>query len=158
MLTFDDISLLRVTDLTCLTGLVVIIITSLVQAFSKRFSPWTWVLVQIGKIINNESLEKLQEIDDKVISLEKWNAKQDEELELTKVLAARRRILLCADEISHQPDILHTHEYFDEILSDVKMYKQYCKEHPDFENEKAVVSMQIVTETYNKCFREGNFL
>lgn len=153
-----EIPLLQLQDLTWLAGVAFIGITSLIQAFSKKFSPWTWILEQIGKSINKESLQKLDEIDKKVTSLEEWNKKQDEELQQTKVIAARRRILLCADEISHQPDILHTEEYFNEILADIKMYKTYCDTHPDFENEKAVFSIKLITNVYQKCLEKGTFL
>ena len=158
MLSFNGIQLLQVQDITWLVGVGLIIVISLIQAFSKKFSPWTWILVQLGKGINKESIEKLNEIEKKVTCLEEWNKKQDKELELAKVLSARRRILLCADEISHQPDILHTEEYFNEILSDIKMYKNYCNEHPDFENEKAVISIKLITNIYQKCLEKGNFL
>lgn len=153
-----NIPLLQLQDLTWMAGVVFIGVTSIIQAFSKRFSPWTWILEQIGKSINKESLQKLDGIDKKIIKLEQWNEKQDEELQKIQVLAARRRILLCADGISHKPDILHTEEYFNEILSDIKMYKGYCNLHPDFENEKAVASIQLVKKTYDKCLENNTFL
>lgn len=155
---FGDIPLLQLQDLTWLAGIAFIGITSLIQAFSKKFSPWTWMLEQIGKSINKESLQKLDEIDKKVTSLEEWNKKQDEELEEAKVIDARRRILLLADEISHKPDVHHTEEYFNEILGDIKMYKMYCDTHPNFKNEKAVVSINLVKKTYEKCLEKNSFL
>lgn len=153
-----NIPLLQLQDLTWMASVAFIGVTSLIQAFSKRFSPWTWILEQIGKSINKESLQKLDDIDNKIVKLEEWNEKQDEDLQETKTIAARRRILLCADEISHKSDILHTEEYFNEILSDIKMYKGYCNSHPDFENEKAVASMQLVKKTYDKCLENNTFL
>ena len=152
------IPLLQLQDLTWMAGVAFIGITSLIQAFSKRFSPWTWILEQIGKSINKESLAKLNEIDEKVNKLEEWNEKQDEEILKTKAISARRRILLCADEISHKPDVLHTEEYFNELLNDIKMYENYCHTHPTFKNEKAVFSIELIKKTYKKCFEKNSFL
>lgn len=150
--------LLQLQDLTWLAGIAFIGITSLIQAFSKRFSPWTWILEQMGRSINKESLQKLDEINDKVTKLEKWNERQDEDLKLIKVLDSRRRILRCADEISHQPDLFHTEEYFNEILCDINAYEKYCRTHPEFKNSKAVMSIELVTNTYKKCLKENTFL
>lgn len=153
-----SLPLLQLQDLTWLAGIAFIGITSLIQAFSKKFSPWTWMLEQIGKSINKESLQKLNEIDKKVTKLEEWNVKQDEELQQARAISSRRRILLCADEISHQPDVLHTEEYFNEMLEDIKLYKMYCDTHPEFENEKAVMSISLVKDTYRKCLEKNSFL
>lgn len=158
LLAIEPQSLLQLKDLTWLAGIAFVGITSLIQAFSKRFSPWTWILEQIGRSINKESLQKLDEINDKVTKLELWNERQDEDLELAKVLDARRRILRCADEISKQPGLMHTEEYFNEILEDINKYNYYCQTHPDFKNQKAVMSIELVKNTYKKCLKNNTFL
>lgn len=155
---FGDIPILQLQDLTWLAGVAFVGITSFVQAFSKKFSPWTWILEQIGKSINKESLQKLEEINKKVVELEGYNKKQDESYKLSQALLARRRILLCADGLSHRPQLSHTQEFYNGILEDIKLYKNYCNTHPKFENEKAVASIKLVKKTYEKCLEEDSFL
>ena len=47
---------------------------------------------------------------------------------------------------------------FDDILKDITDYDNYCREHPDFVNKKAVLSEQNVARAYQKCMEENDFL
>ena len=51
----------------------------------------------------------------------------------------------------------HTKEHFDQILDDIKTYDDYCQTHPEFENNKTVITTQVILETYHRLFVEHKF-
>lgn len=68
----------------------------------------------------------------------------------------RYRILRFNDEILH--DQKHTKEHFDQILDDVTRYEKFCTEHPEYENNKAVLAIENIKRVYKKCSDENTFL
>lgn len=71
-------------------------------------------------------------------------------------LTWRYRILRFDDEIRH--DEKHTKEHFDQILEDITAYERYCKDHPDFPNDKAKLAIKNIKEVYLRCAKERTFL
>ncbi len=82
--------------------------------------------------------------------------------ELAKMIAeneattCRYRILRFNDEILH--DQKHTKEHFDQILDDITRYEQFCTDHPDYENNKAVMAIKNIKRVYEKCSDDNTFL
>lgn len=68
----------------------------------------------------------------------------------------RYRVLRFNDEIIHK--VRHTKEHFDQVLDDITSYEQYCEDHPEYENNKAVLAIANIKRTYEKCTRDGDFL
>ena len=141
---------------TWLVGVLCVVITTLVQKLSDKYKPWTWLAEQFGKAANKEMLDKIDTLSKKIEKLEENDTAQDKLLSEERVKAARRRILRCADEIRSK--VKHSKEYFDDILADISFYKNYCKENPNFENEKAVMAIELIEETYKRCHRENDFI
>lgn len=156
MILRELIPLLQVQDLVWLAGVLAVVLATIIQKASKKYKPWTWLAEQFGKAANKEILEKQDKLEKKVDCLEEKIKKNDDSDEREKALAARRRILRFADEIRRKER--HSEEYFNNILEDVSFYKQYCSDHVNFENEKAVIAIKIIEETYTKCLREDDFL
>ena len=150
------LSILDLQGITWLAGVCVVIITTLVQNLSSKYKPWTWLAEQFGKAANKEMLDRLDAVEKKINNIEERDLEQDKKLEEERVKAARRRILRCADEIRSK--VKHSKEFFDDILADISFYKNYCKENPKFENEKAVMAIELIEETYKRCLREDDFL
>ena len=111
----------------------------------------TW-LAGVCVVIITTLVQNLRKIN----NIEERDLEQDRKSEEERVKAARRRILRCADEIRSK--VRHSKEFFDDILADISFYKRYCKENPKFENEKAVMAIELIEETYKKCCRENDFL
>lgn len=152
----EVIKQMQVQDLVWLAGLIAVVLTTVIQKASKRWKPWSWLAEQFGKAANKEMLDKQDKLEKKVDYLEekiKGNSDTDEK---EKALAARRRILRFSDEIRRRER--HSEEYFNNVLEDVSFYKQYCKEHVNFENEKAVIAIKIIEETYTECIKTNDFL
>lgn len=68
----------------------------------------------------------------------------------------RYRILRFNDEILH--DQKHTKEHFDQILDDITRYEQFCTDHPDYENNKAIMAIKNITKIYQECSANSTFL
>lgn len=139
-----------------ITGVIVIILSALMEHLSKNIKPWTFIFQWIGKAINKETLEKLDVLDKRIRKLEEADINQEKLRQESEAKEARRRIIMFADELRR--NINHSPEAFDNILDDVSYYKNYCREHPTFKNEKAVRSISIIDESYDKCMHEDNFL
>lgn len=150
------LSILDLQGITWLAGVATVIVTTLVQNFSDKYKPWTWLAEQFGKAANKEMIDRLDDVEKKIINIEERDSEQDKKAEEERAKAARRRILRCADEIRSK--VRHSKEFFDDVLADISFYKNYCKENPKFENEKAVMAIELIEETYKKCLRENDFL
>lgn len=150
------ISLLGFQNIVWLSGIIAVSVTTLIQGLSSKYKPWTYVAIQIGKAINKETLEKLDNLEKKVNEIEKHDKEQDEKDKEEKAKAARRRILRCADEVRRKEK--HSEEYFNDILEDITFYKKYCDEHPLFENEKSVMAIDAVEKAYKHAHDTNDFL
>ena len=142
----EFIQSLQAADWAWVSGVGVAAMTTLIQKFSKKYKPWSWLASQLGKAMNAEMLDKLEKKDEV----------QDEERAKEKALDARRRILSCADECRRH--IKHSEEFFNNVLEDVGYYKNYCDTHPSFENEKAVIAIDVVENVYKRCIETNDFL
>lgn len=95
----------------------------------------------IGKVLNKNLDEKISKIEDLL-------TQHIEEEEFYKVTSARKRILRFSDDLMQ--GIEHTEEYFEDILSDIDFYEKYCNSHPDYANNKAVLSIASIKDYYSR--------
>lgn len=153
----DEIKgLLELQDFLWIAGVLATVLATVIQKLSKKYKPWTWLAQQFGKAVNKEMIDKLDGLEKKVDKLEKRDEEQDQKLELDQAKSARRRILKFSDEIRRKDR--HSEEYFNDVLDDISFYKQYCKDHPKFQNERAVIAIRLVEKTYEKCVSDNDFL
>ena len=103
-----------------------------------------------------EFIEELGMIKADVSELRANNIRQDEDRQKDKALDARRRILRFADEVRRGEK--HSQEHFNNVFADITTYTNYCHEHPDFENDKAVVSIKCIRQVYEQCTLDNSFL
>lgn len=71
-------------------------------------------------------------------------------------VACRVRILRFGDEIRRK--VRHSQDSFDQILSDMDEYDNYCLHHAEFKNNKTVMTQQMIREEYARCVAENGFL
>lgn len=152
----DIVPILEAQDVVWLVGVISAALATVVQKMSKKYKPWSWLAQRFGKAVNKEMLDKLDSLEQKVDQLEKKDNEQDAQRQRSDALAARRRILRFADEVRRHDK--HSEEYFNNVLEDISDYKTYCNEHPNFENEKAVIAIRIIEKAYEHCVEEDDFL
>ncbi len=122
---------------------------TLIQISPIKINPWTWIARKIGHAINGELIEKVDKLDSRLTVMED---KQEER----EAKNARIRILRFGDECQHE--VKHSQEHFDQIIQDIDQYETYCSEHPDFKNNKAVLTISRIKETYKARLKENDFL
>lgn len=151
----NAVAALETINISWLIGVGLVCIVTIMEKASDRYKPWSWLAEQFGKAANREIAEKLDTLSNKVMELEAADKRQDEERDRQLAINARKRILGVADEI--RKGIRHSEEYFNDALDDISNYHNYCREHPDFENSKAMISSRIIEETYQQCLIEDDF-
>lgn len=135
---------------------IIFFLSIFVEVSKIKINPWSWLGKKIGKAINGDVITEIDHVKKDIGEIKEQNERQDDERIKDKALDARRRILQFADEIRRGDR--HSHEHFDNVLEDISYYKQYCEDHPKFKNEKAVMSIKIIEDVYEKCARENDFL
>lgn len=98
---------------------------------------------------NSEVLKALKELADEIASI---LARMDKE----NADDARRNILNFDDELRRKVD--HSEESYNQVLADIKFYRHYCREHEDYENDKATSAIAHVRETYQAVKNENKFI
>lgn len=148
--------LLNIQGVAVLGLLSIIIIMSLVQWLSKRHNPWATVFNWIGSNLFKTQNNRLDKIEKRLNDIERQNEAQDQQRLEDQAVSARRKIVLAADEICILPTT-HTYEWYNQLMQQIDFYEKYCEAHPDFPNEQAVMSMDIIKESYAKHKKEDSF-
>lgn len=103
----------------------------------------------IGKSINKDVTSKVNTLNSEVSELKN-------DFEVHAVNSCRERILRFNSEIMSD-NKTHNKEYYDEILSDIDKYEHYCLNHPDYPNNKAMLSIENIKKTYSDLLERGDF-
>lgn len=140
---------MNIKELLTSGGGVLLILLTLIQIAPVKINPWSWLAKNIGKAINGEVVEKVDNLSTDIRNLR-------DECEEREATACRTRILRFGDEILH--DVRHSKEHFDQILIDITAYENYCASHPDFRNNVAVATIRRINQVYAQCIRNNNFL
>ena len=136
-------------------GIIVLLILALgfIKIPKKEINIWGL----IGRSLNKELLDKINNVDKKVDSVETKLNNRIQETEKEKALAARRRILDASDDI-RKNGARYSEERFSDILQEIDFYEDYCLKHPEFENNRAKLSIKFLKECYDTCLKEDKFL
>ena len=146
---------------------ILFLISLFIEITPIKWNPISSFLRWLGRHMNKELDEHIRrtnkELDDRIDRLEEKVEEISNKQEKTDAKAAeqeaincRIRILRFSDEIRR--GLKHSQESFDQTLLDVTTYEKYCKEHPDFENQKAVRACERVKKEYDRCMDEDDFL
>ena len=128
---------------------ILIILLGMIKIPQIEINFWSWLGRMIGKAINGEVLDKVDNLTKDLDDFKK-------EVELDRVRQARQRILRFSDEILFEQR--HSKEHFDEILEDIDLYEKYCHDHEEYENNRAVLAIATIRDVYTKCLKTHDFL
>ncbi len=128
-------------------GLIVLL--TLVQIAPIKVNPWTAIARAIGRAINADVLEELQETRSRLDA----HIKADEEYNAD---TRRSRILRFNNELIR--DVPHTKEDFIDILADIDFYEDFCRKHPDYMNNRAVHAIANIGRVYDERLIKHDFL
>lgn len=151
---FDGLTVGQITGGATLLTIAVTI--GIEKSKSINRQPWSWLFGVLGKAINKEVLDMNKEVLEKVDSLEQQVQEIKDDAEEREAKAARSSILRFGDECLH--DVKHSKEHFDQIMRDIDAYETYCDTHPEFENNQAVHTIQLINEIYHDRLKDHSFL
>ena len=100
--------------------------------------------------------DKFQGIKDaiRVLSdkVDAFGVKSDERY----AVSMRVRILRFRDEMLSGQN--HTHDSFQQVLSDIDEYENYCETHPDFRNNQTMATIEHIKSNYRERLEKHDFL
>lgn len=79
-----------------------------------------------------------------------------EEMKRDRAVNARIRILGASDEVLHGVD--HSLEWWNQVNEDITKYDNYCNNHPDFKNNKAVQAIDHLNKIYAERLEKNDFI
>jgi len=124
-------------------GGVLIALLTIVQIAPVKIDPWSKIAKAIGNALNGgDVMGKLEE-----------HIKMDDERNADM---HRARILQFNTELLR--DAKHTEEDFNEILYNIDCYERYCREHPEYQNNRAVHAIKHIKNVYDILQETHNFL
>lgn len=148
--------MMTVSEIVLSGGGLLFVLLTVVQIAPLQINPWSAIARAIGKAINKDVLDKLDEV--------KKDQKQTSEAldnhiridDKRNADAHRMRILQFNNELLR--DILHTREDFIEILEEIDFYERFCEEHPDYENNRCVHAIANICRVYDDRLVKHDFL
>lgn len=132
------------------------VLLSLIEVSKIKINPWSALIGWIGRALTSDLSKQVSKLEKDVGGVKQDLGDLRAEYRESEAKAARNRILRFGDEVYQ--GVHHSKEYFDHILADISNYKIYCKEHPDFQNEMTVMTVQHIESIYQKCLTEHDFL
>ena len=133
---------MNVQELLAGGGGLLLVLMTLVQIAPVKINPWSWLARAIGRAVNAEVIKKL---DDHITMDDRRTAD-----------GHRARILHFNNELLR--DIGHTQEEFFEVLAEIDAYEDYCREHPEYPNNRAVLAIENIQEVYKERLKKHDFL
>lgn len=122
---------------------------TLIEITPIKINPWSKIGKAIGKCINGDVIEKLDEtrktLDDHIRTDNARNADMH-----------RAAILRFNNELLR--DIPHTREEFIEALSAIDSYERYCGDHPEYKNNRAKHAVANIQRVYDERLVKRDFL
>lgn len=119
---------------------------------TEKYPEWHQQSINIRDNLN----DAIKELNEKMDAIKDTLTAAEEKRSEEHATSNRYRILRFDDEIRHGAH--HTKEHFDQILDDITEYRNYCKEHPMYENNKATMAIENIKRVYEQCTAERTFL
>ena len=119
------------------------VLLTLVQLAPIKVNPWSWLAKTIGKAMGIAAIEK--KLDEHIAT----DDKRDADSHRVKILQFNNELLRSID---------HTKEEFIEVLAEIDAYERFCKDHPDYPNNRAVMAIENIRENYKERLKKHDFL
>ena len=146
----------KVSDLLPMLPPVLVALLSLVEVSPLKINPWSGLAKWLGRAINGEVLSAMETIQ----TAQKAQAdalaahiKADDERNADTL---RMRVLHFNNELLRGDR--HTREDFIEILAVIDAYEQYCKNHPNYRNNRASHAIANIGRVYDERLKLRDFL
>lgn len=130
-------------------GGALVVLLTLVQISPIKLNPWSKLAQLIGHALNAEVLEQQKQTQQKLDE----HIKVDDERNANLL---RTQILRFNDELID--DRKHTKEHFIEVLTIIDDYEDYCRDHPDYKNNRCTHAVANISRVYDERLQKHDFL
>lgn len=137
-------------------GGALLILMTLIQIAPIKVNPWSKMAKAFGHAINSDVLTELvdvkkhqQETWDKLAEHIRVDAERDADMR-------RQRILRFNADLMKGDD--YNHEYFVDMLVEIDEYERYCRIHPGYKNNRAVMAIANIKRVYEEHAKTGDFM
>ena len=162
----------------------IIALLTLVEITPIKINPWSAVMRFLGSRLNSDVTARLDAVQksqtetrERLDAMQKSQAKTQERLDAMQrcqtetqerlgkhidtddvrdAKQMRTQILRFNDELIENRE--HTKEHFDEILSIIDDYKDFCKTHENFPNGKCGHAIDNINRAYDERLQKHDFL
>ncbi len=137
-------------------GISLFVLLTLVQITPLEINPWSTIARVIGRALNGDVLHKLDKLENGQVETRK---RLDDHIRVDddrNADAHRARVLRFNTELLRGEK--HTREDFIEMLAEIDFYERYCKEHPDYENNRAILAIENIERVYRERMEKNDFL
>ena len=137
-------------------GISLFVLLTIIQIAPVKINPWGAIAKAFGRAINAEVLKELAEMK---ATQKETREKLEAHIDMDDERMAdvhRTRILHFNNELLR--DIDHTKEEFTEVLAEIDAYELYCREHPEYPNNRAVLAIKNIQEVYMERLKLHDFL
>lgn len=137
-------------------GISLFVLLTIIQIAPVKINPWGAIAKAFGRAINAEVLKELAEMK---ATQKETREKLEAHIDMDDERMAdvhRTRILHFNNELLREID--HTKEEFIETLADIDEYEQYCKDHPNYKNNRAVHAVANIKRVYDDRLEKHDFL
>lgn len=142
-------------------GGFLIVLMTLVQIAPLKVNPWSSarkalfaVARALGKVFNGAVIEKLDSME--AIQAE-TRKRLDEHIRVDDERNADlHRSYILRFNMELRRGMQHTDEDFNEVLYNIKCYERYCKDHPEYQNNRAVHAIRHIENVYDERMENGD--
>ena len=137
------------------------VILTLVQLSPIKIDPWSAIGKilsaigrAIGRVFNGAVIEKLDKMEAAQMETRR---RLDEHIRVDDERNADlHRAYILRFNMELRRGMQHTDEDFNEILYNIKCYEQYCKDHPEYQNNRAVHAIKHIENVYDERMEEND--
>lgn len=173
----ESISILEVLSNTGIDTLglsvLIIVLFSLIQISPIEINPWSFIARVVGNALNKDVIRRINDIEEiskasrdemlenyketkhEITGLRKELYETKQELYETRAISCRVRILHFEDEVQH--NIRHSKESFDQVMSDITYYENYCENNPKFLNNMIDIVIKHIKDVYTRQLQTHDF-
>ncbi len=130
-------------------GCLILALMTLVQIAPIKVNPWTALGNAIGRAVNADVMRELAEVKKKLDGHITMDDRRVADGHRTRILHFNNELLR---------EIKHTKEEYLEALSEIDAYEQYCEEHPEYPNNRAVLAIENIRDNYKERLQKHDFL
>ena len=151
-------------------GRVLVVVMTLVQIAPVKLNPWSAIGKLLkkawracGKAFSADVLHELSQVRQENAQLKESLEQVEDKLDQHVIMDDRRTADSHRAQILHFNNellrpIMHTKEEFIEILARIDAYEKYCDAHPEYPNNRAILAIENIRETYMERLKKRDFL